>query len=60
MLQIQGDIFTADDIYNYYKGKSDKKNIGVISHFTDYLGKQQKLIGIEIKKSVKTGSEESK
>lgn len=49
MLQVQGNEFTADDIFNQYKGKPARKNIGVVSHFTDYLDKHKKLIGIEIK-----------
>lgn len=49
VLQVQGDVFSTEDIYNQYKGKPPKKNIGIISHYTDYLDKHQKLIGIEIK-----------
>ena len=49
MLQIQGNAFTAADIYNQYKGKPIRKDIGIIKHYQEYLNKYQKLIGIEIK-----------
>ncbi|WP_298156126.1 site-specific integrase [Flavobacterium sp.] len=49
ILQVQGNAFTADDIFNQYKGKTARKNIGIVSYYTDYLDKHQKLIGIEIK-----------
>lgn len=51
MLQIQGDDFDCYEIYSQYKGKPARKNIGVVSHFQDYLNKSKKLIGIEIKQS---------
>ena len=51
MLQVQGNIFTADEIYNQYKGKPVRKNIGVLSYYNEYLTKSKKLIGIEIKQS---------
>lgn len=49
LLQIQGNDFTTDDIYNQYKGKPTTQNIGVVYHYNDYLNKSKKLIGIEIK-----------
>lgn len=49
MLQMQGNDFTSDDIFSQYKGKTAKKNIGIVAHFTNYLDKYQKLIDIEIK-----------
>lgn len=51
MLQIQGSDFNVNDIYNQYKGKPIRKNIGIVSHYTEYLNKYKKLIGIEIKQS---------
>ncbi len=51
MLQVQGNAFTADDIYNQYKGKPAKKTTGIVSHYNDYLNKYQKLVGIEIRQS---------
>lgn len=50
-LNIQQTPFTAEDIYSQYKGKPAKRQIGVVSHYQDYLQKHQKLIGIEIKQS---------
>ena len=49
LLQIQGTDFTTDDIYNRYKGKTNTQNIGIISYYNEYLEKNKKLIGIEIK-----------
>lgn len=49
MLQIQGSNFTINDIYNQYRGKSISRNIGLVTHFNEYLNKNKKLIGIEIK-----------
>ena len=49
LLQIQGNDFNTDDIYNQYKGKPNTENIGIVSHYNDYLNRYHKLIGIEIK-----------
>ena len=49
LLQIQGIDFTVDDIYNQYKGKPAKQNIGLVTYYDEYLLKYKKLIGIEIK-----------
>ncbi|MBA9073513.1 site-specific recombinase XerD [Flavobacterium gossypii] len=51
LLQVQENTFTADDIFNQYKGKPAKKNIGIVSYYNDYLNKYRKLIGIEIRQS---------
>ena len=49
LLQIQESSFSVDDIYNQYKGKPTKKNIGIIVYYNEYLLKNKKLISIEIK-----------
>lgn len=49
LLQIQEDNFSVDDIYNQYKGKPSKQNIGIVIYYNEYLLKYKKLIGIEIK-----------
>lgn len=49
LLQIQGIDFSADDIYNQFKGKPIKANIGLLAYYDEYLLKYKKLIGIEIK-----------
>ncbi len=49
LLQIQENGFSVDDIYNQYKGKPTKQNIGIVSYYNEYLLKHKKLIGIEIK-----------
>ena len=49
LLQIQESSFSVDDIYNQYKGKPTKKNIGIIDYYNQYLQKNKKLINIEIK-----------
>ncbi len=48
LLQIQGIDFVVEDIYNQYKGKPIKQNIGLIAYYEEYLLKYKKLIGIEI------------
>lgn len=49
LLQIQEKNFCVDDIYNQYKGKPSKQNIGVVNYYNEYLLKYKRLIGIEIK-----------
>lgn len=49
LLQIQEKNFSVDDIYNQYKGKPSKQNIGVVNYNNEYLLKYKRLIGIEIK-----------
>ena len=49
LLQIQENSFSVDEIYNQYKGKPAKKNIGIIDYYNQYLQKNKKLINIEIK-----------
>lgn len=51
MLQIQGNNFSSEDIYNQFKGKPTIQNRSIIEYFNDYLGMFKKLIGIEIKQS---------
>ncbi len=48
-LQIQGNVFSAEDIYGQYKGQPARQNKEVIEYFEEYLLKNKKLIGIEIK-----------
>lgn len=51
LLQMQEENFNVEDVYDHYKGKTKKKNIGIVLHYNDYLKKYQKLIGIEIKEA---------
>lgn len=51
LLQIHENNFSVEDIYNHYKGKSTNQNIGVVHYYNEYLLKNKKLIGIEIKET---------
>ena len=48
-LQVKGSSFTVDDIYKQYKGKTPKKEFGVIEVYNLHNGRIKKLVGIEIK-----------
>ncbi|SMC33573.1 site-specific integrase [Moheibacter sediminis] len=48
-LQVQENEFTVDDVYAQYIGKPITRRVGIISHYSDFLEKYKKLIGIEIK-----------
>mgnify|MGYP003681238088 CR=1 FL=1 len=47
-LQLAGDEFTVEDIFNNYIGKPDNKEYGVIKYFKEFLEKKKKLVGIDI------------
>ena len=47
-LQLAGDEFTVEDIFNNYIGKPDNKEYGVIKYFKEFLDKKKKLVGIDI------------
>ncbi|WP_047246921.1 site-specific integrase [Maribacter thermophilus] len=47
-LQLSMVEFTAEDILNFYIGKSIVKEVGVIKYFKRFLDKKEKLIGIDI------------
>lgn len=49
LLQIQENTFTAEDIYNQFKGKPQIKNKSLVEYYDEYLLMYKKLIGIEIK-----------
>lgn len=51
LLQIQENDFTVEEIYNQFKGKPSKQNIGIIAYYNQYLLKYKELIGLEIKQS---------
>ena len=40
--------FTVDDIWDKYKGKPSKKEVGTIQYFKEFLAKKKKLIGMDI------------
>lgn len=50
-LQVQETQFNVEDIYSQYIGKPIKENIGIVTHYKQYLSKYKKLIDIEIKLS---------
>jgi integrase/recombinase XerD len=47
-LQLAGDEFTVEDIFNNYIGKPSIKEVGTIHYFKEFLEKKRKLIGIDI------------
>ncbi|MEH6770037.1 site-specific integrase [Maribacter arcticus] len=47
-LQLAGDEFNVEDIFNNYIGKPDNKEYGVIQYFKEFLDKKRKLVGIDI------------
>lgn len=51
LLQIQERDFTAEDVYNQFRGKTQIKNKSLVEYYNEYLVMYKKLIGIEIKKS---------
>jgi len=51
LLQTQETEFTVEDIYNQYVGKPATRAIGMVAYYNEYLERQKKLIGIEIKQS---------
>lgn len=51
MLLAQDTSFTVEDIYNHYLGKPAVRTLGIIAYYKEYLEKNNKLIGIEIKQS---------
>lgn len=51
MLLAQDTTFTVEDIYNHYLGKPAVRTLGIIAYYKEYLEKNNKLIGIEIKQS---------
>ena len=48
MLQIQEELFTVNDIYNIYKGKSLEKDMGIIEVYDLHNERIKRLIGKEI------------
>ncbi|MET3731466.1 site-specific integrase [Moheibacter stercoris] len=50
-LQIQENSISIEDIYFQYIGKPSKKNIGIISHYSNFLDKYRSLIDVEIKQT---------
>ena len=48
-LQVKGSSFTVDDIYKQYKGRTPRKEFGVIEVYNLHNGRIKKLVGIEIK-----------
>lgn len=51
MLQVQDKPFSVEDIHLLYKGEKPKTEYGVVEYFYQQLGKQEKLVSIEIKQS---------
>jgi len=51
LLQIQDRDFTAEDVYNQFRGKTQIKNKSLVEYYNEYLVMYKKLIGIEIKTS---------
>lgn len=51
LLQIQTSIFAVSDIYSQYRGKTIVQNKGIVEYFKEYLEKNKRLIGIEIKQA---------
>ena len=47
-LQLAGDEFSVEDIFNNYIGKPTAKEVGTIQYFKEFLEKKKKLIGIDI------------
>lgn len=47
-LQLEGNDFTVDDIYQHYLGKPAHHETYLIAYFNDFLKKKKKLIGIDI------------
>ncbi|WP_299159437.1 site-specific integrase [uncultured Eudoraea sp.] len=47
-LQLAGDEFSVEDIFNNYIGKPTAKDVGTIEYFKEFLDKKKKLIGIDI------------
>lgn len=50
-LKLQRDEFTVEDIFERYLNKKTRKQDFVISYFRQYLNKQKKLIGKDIRES---------
>jgi integrase len=51
ILELQGNLFSIDDIQDRYLGKVLKKSEYVLSYYKQYLAKIKKLVGLEIKDS---------
>ena len=49
MLQIQEELFDAEDIYKIYSGENIKKEMGVMAIYEKYNTYYKKLIGKDIK-----------
>jgi integrase/recombinase XerD len=47
-LQLAGDEFTVEDIFNNYIGKPSTKEVCTIHYFKEFLDKKRKLVGIDI------------
>jgi len=47
-LQLAGNGFSVEDVYNNYIGKPTNKEYGVIQYFKEFLDKKKKLVGIDI------------
>lgn len=47
-LQVSGNSFTVEDIYNRYKGKSTTNDKQVLEAYREFLNRIEKLIGIDI------------
>lgn len=51
VFQLQNQVFTLEDIYKKYLGIEPKQKYHIVSFYNQFLQKQKKLVGIEIKES---------
>ncbi|HSD08872.1 site-specific integrase [Flavobacterium sp.] len=51
VFQLQREIYTLEDIYKKYLGIEPKQKYHIVSFYNQFLQKQKKLVGIEIKGS---------
>lgn len=51
VFQLQSQVFTLEDIYKKHLGIEPKQKYHIVSFYNQFLQKQKKLVGIEIKES---------